>query len=481
MKNTTTILTELSQFMQHHGMNISRFSKVSGINPGILSSIVNGNKVLSVREVDRITAAMGHPEGFFYNEYIHECLAEITPNWRRIRPFLYRCMELDQVDYIQQVVQFLLEHLVYSPLLFDVAEDFYNQEKYTAAAVLYENVALSEKHQHSEKLALCQYRLFKIRLGQDQMQNLFVAIHFESYVERLDELDQLDAIKDLANIYRSLHEWNRVYQLAETLRHKAQILYRAKRTDTSTAKLSRPLFVYLAYSYLLQAVVYDECKDYQKALEYTHAYADLSWVKETDEETQRWLGIFQEWAQANLYANRLLNGEVEVLPDYVSYIASKKDELLFALLNILIAANRYNITVDDILVRFSIDIEELMQQKPVETYITQTISDHLVKFLHELATYYMRKSMYSEGFTYLLACLERAFLIRTKSGMLMCIGLFEQYRYHSSTDNQTAYHQLLSEVYDYEKANSSTISDMLFCLRVGCSHPGSIPSECSTR
>ncbi|MGY3386852.1 transcriptional regulator with XRE-family HTH domain [Paenibacillus polymyxa] len=460
MKNATTIRTELSQYMQDRDLSIARFGKMAGMNPGSLSSILNGKKVLSLYEIDRITKAMGFPEGFFYKEYMQECLADLTPNWRRSRPFLYRCAELNRLDYLQQVVPFLLDNLVYSASLFEVAEDLFNQGKTEAAAVLYENVALSEKHQHSERLAMCQYRLFKIRLGQDQVQNLFVAIHFESYVERLDEVQQLDAIKDLANTYRSLRKWDKVKQLAENMHHKAQIQYASKRSDASVSKLSRPLFVYLAYSNLLQAAVYDEWRDYSKALEYTYAYADLSWVKETDEDTQRWIGKFQEWAQANLYANRLLNGEIEVLPEYVSYIASKKDEILFALHNILITANRYNITVDDIIERFSFEIEELMQQKAGTTYIVQTVSDHLVKFLHELSVYYLRHAKYDKGFTYLLACLEIACSIRTKAGMLKCFGLFEKYRHLSSPDIQTAFHQLACEVYEIENENSSTIFDM---------------------
>ncbi|GJM78480.1 hypothetical protein HMSSN139_09760 [Paenibacillus sp. HMSSN-139] len=43
---------------------------------------------------------------------------------------------------------------------------------YGAAEILYENVAMSETRQYSERLAVCQYRLFKIRIGSDQAHNL---------------------------------------------------------------------------------------------------------------------------------------------------------------------------------------------------------------------------------------------------------------------------------------------------------------------
>ena len=52
-----------------------------------------------------------------------------------------------------------MENITYAPMLFEMAESFYN-EKYNATAALYECVAESEKFQHSERLALCHYRLF---------------------------------------------------------------------------------------------------------------------------------------------------------------------------------------------------------------------------------------------------------------------------------------------------------------------------------
>ncbi|WP_283657599.1 hypothetical protein [Paenibacillus sp. RC343] len=91
-----------------------------------------------------------------------------------------------------------------------MAEDFFKDGKHAAAAILYESVAISERKQYSERLALCQYRLFTINIGDDQNQNFEAACHFHPFVERLDEIDQLDALKGLANVYRSLRQWGKV-------------------------------------------------------------------------------------------------------------------------------------------------------------------------------------------------------------------------------------------------------------------------------
>ncbi|WP_193372626.1 DNA-binding protein [Paenibacillus terrae] len=186
--------------------------------------------------MDRITEAMGHPVGYFYERYIEEYLTDSTPNWRRMSPFLYNCAKLNKLDCIRQVVDMLLDKLGYSEPLFELAEELFNEGMNEAAAILYENVALTEKKQHSERLAICQYRLFKTRQGGDQQRNYEAAVQFESYVDRLDEIDQLDALKDLVNTYRSLHKWDKVNKFAEVLGNLAEIQYNLNRRQRQNGK-----------------------------------------------------------------------------------------------------------------------------------------------------------------------------------------------------------------------------------------------------
>jgi transcriptional regulator with XRE-family HTH domain len=213
LSDTTTILDQLDSFMKQRELSISRFGQISGLNPGTMSSVMSGNRVMALNQLDRITSVMELPEGYFYEQYIQEYLNEASPNWRRIRPFLYRCAELDKLDCLRQTVGLLLDNLVYAPILFETAEDFFHNNQDKAAAILYTCVAESETRQHSERLAMCHYRLFLLQTKtDDHTQNLRTATLFEPYVERLDEADQLDALKQLSNIYRSIGEWDRLEQ-----------------------------------------------------------------------------------------------------------------------------------------------------------------------------------------------------------------------------------------------------------------------------
>lgn len=449
---TTTILTEITKHMKDHDLILSDLAREAEMNPGTMSSIINGNRTLSVDQLDRITKAMGLPVGYYYERYVSEYLTEANPNWRRMSPFIHNCAKLNKLDCIQEVVNLLMDKLGYSESLFELAEELFREGLYEAATILYENVALSEKKQYSERLAMCQYRLFHTRQGDNQEKNYEAAVQFEIYVDRLDEIEQLDALKDLANTYRSLRKWDKVELFAKALGDKAKIQYNMEQQRhpskrENVKKPSFPLFAYWAFSHLLRAQAYDERKDYEMGLHHIKKYADLSWVLDTDEETLKWKNKYEDWAVVNTYVNKLLSGEESVLPEYVAYISSRKDEVLPALDNIIEAANRYQFDVDDILEQFKEDISSYLEQQKIEGFYTQRfITERFIHFSKELSVYFLTKGRFSDGFKFLLNCLEKSTLINNKSYIIKCMRLFESYQEHSSFETKTAYRNLINEV-----------------------------------
>ncbi|MGG1618029.1 helix-turn-helix domain-containing protein, partial [Paenibacillus sp. NRS-1781] len=353
MKHTPTVLAELEDYLKQNNLTLAEFAEYSGVYQRTLSNWITQHRPVSLQQLDRITLAMGLPEGYFYELYIENYIIDLPPNWRRIEPLLYRCGELDKLNAIRRIVGHIMDNPLYSPRLYDIAEALFVQGRHAAALLLYENVAEVEKYQHSERLAICQYRIFTIQVGDDQNRNLKAATIFEAFVERLDEIDQLDALKDLANVYRSLRQWDKLDEIARKMKVKAEIQYSMKHQQKkrdhkeSEKKLSRPMFVYITYADLLCASVCEAQGEYQQALQYTYAYANLDWVMETDEDALRWIGLFQHWAEGNTYVNKLLSGDISVLPDYVEYIATSTNkadkEMVTKLLNVMFSANRYQL------------------------------------------------------------------------------------------------------------------------------------------
>lgn len=445
MEPTTTIRDHLESYLKREQMSISHFSETSGINSGTLSNILNKNRPIAMQQLDRITSAMRLEEGYFYELYIDECFVHATPDWRRLGPFLHRCAELDKLDCIEEVIRLMMDNLSYIPLLFDVAEEFYQAGKFKPAILLYENIAESEKMQHSERLALCQYRLFRLGLTNDQQRNLIIAARFEYYVDRLDERYQLDALNELINAFGALHRWNKVQELSEKLKVKATIHYemngRRKQEETK-----RPIVFYILYSYLAAGSACYHLKDYTGALKYVSLYSDNRWVREPDQDEMVVMNQFQEWAEANRYIYHLMGGQFEVLPDYLAYISTKENEIFPALCDIVTAANRYDKDIDHVLKQYESYFTYQEQSNQIGKVSRQVTDDRYLRLLADLGAYYLKKDEYSVGLRYILDSLNFAIEISSGRGMLRGVGLFEQYREFASETAKQQYKMIISEV-----------------------------------
>ncbi|AUO05503.1 transcriptional regulator [Paenibacillus sp. lzh-N1] len=450
MEITPTIQAEVQTYLKRKGLTMTEFGHKIDLNVGTVSGIVTGNRSMSVHQLDSITVGMNLPPDHFYERYILEYIEECPLNWKKISPFLYRCIELGRLDCLQRVVILLLDNPNYLPSLFEVAENVYKDGYNEAAAYLYKKVAESEKQQHSERLAICQYRLFQIKVGQDRAVNLQAAIEFAPFVDRLDEIEQLDALKDLANVYRSLSMWDKVYEFAHRMGQLGQLQYHlvhnSKRKGTEPRKkLSRPLFVYIVYAELLCANACDAKGDHAQALAHIRGYADLSWVKEKDPESLYWKKQYQQWAKINTYVNRLMSGDISVLPDYVEHIAAEK-EILAELLNVLEVANRYNVDVDHILRRFESQIEAYQEPAFSDMYTQQVLPEEYVRFWYKMAKYSLNKGRYPYGFKCLLNAWDKAEILN--KGLLMhnCAMLFERFRAYAVPETEDKLQSLWEKV-----------------------------------
>ncbi|WP_342428506.1 helix-turn-helix transcriptional regulator [Paenibacillus sp. FSL L8-0158] len=456
MEITPTIRAEVQTYLIRKSLTMTEFGHIIDLNVGTVSGIVTGNRSISVHQLDRITMGMNLPPDYFYERYIDECIEEEPLNWRRISPFLYRCVELGRLDCLRRVVGMLLDNPVYLPSLFEVAEDSFKKGYTEAAAFLYENVAEGERYQYSERLAVCQYRLFTIRIGDDQEKNYDAAIQFEPYVERLDEIDQLEALKDLANTYRSLRKWDKVELFAKALEIKAEIQYKLDQAhDVKKENLKKPVsppFAYWAFSHLLRDEVCEAHKDYEKALQHTYKYADLSWVKETDEISLEWKKRYEEWSEANAYVNKLHAGEIGVLDDYVASFSSRSEEILPGLENIIEAANRFRLDIDHILKQFEKEIFTLLDKPEcMGVYNQQFTTERVTHFLRELAIYLLRKGRFSEGFTFLFSCLEKSAEANNRIQAIRCMRLFTHFKEHASAHTRAVYGDLIKAVNEEEE------------------------------
>ncbi|MEK3838083.1 MULTISPECIES: helix-turn-helix domain-containing protein [unclassified Paenibacillus] len=424
MQATTTVLSELEEYLRRTGLTITQFAKRSQLHSGTLSNILRGHRPIAMQQLDRITQAMGREEGYFYDLYINDYIFGGSSDWRRIGPLLLRCAELNMLESIERMARHIMDNLMYAPLLFDSAEELFMAGKRDAAAAIYEIVAESERYQHSERLALCQFRLFTIALSDDQNRNLWAANRFEPFVERLDEVDQLDALKELANTYRSLQRWDKVEEYAAKMGHKARIQYDLKVRDEHRASEpvmlpGRPLFFYIAYSNLLRGNVCDELGDYEGALGFIRSYADLSWVREQGDEVERWKSLFMEWSKDNILLTKLVSGDSTVIEQYSAYLNAHQEERITGLLYMLKAANKYNFNINAILQQFKQDLEKSVIDLVQVRYSRKLVLDRQANLLLELAKYLLDRGEYHSGLEFLTKSVQQYQLINDEKHKIL--------------------------------------------------------------
>ncbi|WP_157284177.1 helix-turn-helix domain-containing protein [Paenibacillus pabuli] len=432
--STKTIRSELYNYIKDNQIIISHFAERAGINPGTLSKIINGVIQVPVRTLDRITEAMNLEPGALYEIYIYECFNESSADWRRCKPLINRCAELNKLDCLDQLVGIVMDNLNYSPMLFDVAEILNNKNYHEAALIIYKKVAESERFQHAERLATCQYRIFKNSLTDNQEINLECAALFEPFIKRLGEAEQLDALKDLINLLMSLHRWDKAKSLAEEMGRIANNLYEQKykknHKNQKSTKPAKPLFGYILYSNLILGTISEEKNDFENALKYVSQYEVHDWIVETDDFAEATKKQFAEWAKANRYMYRLMSGEVSVLDEYVKYISSNENEILRALFKIVKAAEMYKINIDSILQRFEHVISnQIVENSHVGTYTTEIIADGLANFLADVGAYYTRKDEYSIGINYVLESLAISAKINNTACIVRCTCMVEKFRH----------------------------------------------------
>lgn len=429
MKVNTTIRDYFEDYLKSKHMTLHQFSQLSGINSGTLSSTLSGQRPIGVQQLDRLTEGMGLNEGHFYDLYIVESFANANPDWRRLGPFLYRCAELNKVENIKETLSLVMDNLSYAPHLFDLAEQLFSEGKLEAARPLYHSVAESEKLQHSERLALSQYRLFTIGLSNNQQNNQSLANQFELFVDRLDEPYQLDGLNDLINVFGSLRRWDKVEILAEQLRIKATIQYEFKKISRATeTRTKKQVIFYVLYAYLVLGEVCFNNKEYEKGLEYILLYKDHGWVNNPSDEEIRVIRQFEEWAEGNYYLYQLMSGKTDVLPSYLNYISERENEVFPALCAIVSAANQFKINIHSILEQYDSYFAYREQVSHIGKINEQYTSDQYGSLLAGLGTYYLTNRNYDKGMEYLQRGLEFAMNNGNKDAMLDCLGLFGELR-----------------------------------------------------
>ncbi|MEV2969005.1 DNA-binding protein [Paenibacillus larvae] len=451
MDNRIALRVELEKAIAETGCTLSSVAEVGGLSIGNLSASLQKEKLrpITMKQLDTLTEALGLPEGHYYEYYLSECFYNNRVSVPRMKSFLIRCAELGKTDLIMNAIHVLVEHPKYTELFFSVAEELYLNGLVEESLLFYEEVIEEEKYNHSDRLAISHYRIFRSTIGANAEENYKAVIRFEGFRKRLPEDFRSDALLHLANICVLLQKWSLAEQFADelriltTIRYQEELLIKKNNSVSEPLKTERPLVVYYGQSYLIKSVSLYKQGDYKKAEQYIEGYEDLSWFEILDEQGKKEIDKFRLWAKANKYSVELLLGNVSVLDEYTNYLTEYPNEIPAGLLLITKAANAYGFSIDHIL--------ERSPEPSMENEVNAVRIEHHIEFHYQKAIYEFNQRRFVEGLESILYCFSLAISTKRYSMAMLCVAQFDQYLNHASDFQKGKFTNLFREVLEVEK------------------------------
>ncbi|ARF69036.1 hypothetical protein B7C51_16315 [Paenibacillus larvae subsp. pulvifaciens] len=172
--NRIALRVELEKAIAETGCTLSSLAEYGGLSIGNLSaSLQHKGKLrpITMKQLDTLTEALGLPEGHYYEYYLAEVSHNNKVSIPRMKSSLIRCADLGKTDLIMNAIHILVEHPKYTELLFSVVEELYLNGLVEESLLFYEEIIQEEKYNHSDRLTISHYRIFRASIGSDAEEN----------------------------------------------------------------------------------------------------------------------------------------------------------------------------------------------------------------------------------------------------------------------------------------------------------------------
>lgn len=370
---------------------------------------------------------MGLPEGHYYPLYIEESFQE-GGHWRRIKMLLIRCAEIGRLDDIRLILEHAADDLKQIPLIFETAEELYQNEQKEAAALLYGYVVESERSNQSERLAISYYRLFQMH-SSNPRKNVEAAMQFIPHRHKLPDHILLDGLLHLYHFFRARNDMDTTFKYMNELLDLTHRVYEEKAWLQEDFITDRHFVYYYGQAYLLKSCYYEVKEEWDLFRLYIQKYLDLSWFPKLDENGKREVDILSFYAKANLLALEILLDHREFIPDYINLLKNHENEILSGLVNLVMASNKNDYYIDDIVKDFRDYLEsDSISIYKMENYKIEFVLLKYYDLNREYALYCFRKKDYKKGLDRLMQCFKSAVQLDNKEAIQESMKLLEQYR-----------------------------------------------------
>ncbi|MNN02617.1 hypothetical protein D3C81_1152830 [compost metagenome] len=267
----------------------------------------------------------------------------------------------------------------------------------------------------------------------------------------------------LAEVHAVRFSWTEVENYADEMSELAEALYKRQIWKSYEFNPDRPLVYYYGKSYLFKAASYEYRGMFAEAKNWISKYADLSWFEGLDQQGLDEVNNLKLFAEANYINLEIKTGNRDRITEYVRFLEEHPNEIVEGLITLLESANRYHFFIDEILLKFSYEIEQYRNvgtdhwfpQRVVVSSYSKEPSYNLrcSVFFQNFAVYHFRKGLHREGLKNLLYSMALSVTLNSKDHIVNSMAMFELYRQFASEQQCQTYNKLCRKVWDHEKEN----------------------------
>ncbi|PPA81172.1 DNA-binding protein [Brevibacillus laterosporus] len=454
---------EINHQLNLYNYTLAKLSELTKIRRTYLTGFMRGQAcwVLRVDQLNAIGQAFEKPVGWLYELYADEYFRGERISKKQLKAYLIKCAEIDRQDCIQMVIPRLLKNLQFIDVFFTIAEELFYRGRQKESIFFYQLVIDNELFKHKERFSMSHYRLFQMSETTNIELIWKAVILFEPYRKGLSEHRQLDALLRLGKYYRTLHSWEEVGKYAEELIQLAELVYKGelfmkKRGKNVDAGFSdSQLIAYYGQGSLLKAISLEKQGLYEQAKKFLADCTNLKRFELLDESGKLEADKFGKLILSNICRLDILMGNTNILSDYVEFLEDNSTEILPGFITIVESANKYGLSIDTILDKFSREIHFF------DNYRDSVNVDRHQQFRYQLAIYHLKNKRPNDGLKEILKCMTLSTILNSRKELIRCIRLFEEYRYLVSFQQEREYKRILEEVMTDEslKGRSHPLSE----------------------
>ena len=261
----------------------------------------------------------------------------------------------------------------------------------------------------------------------------------------LESVSDINLLTDILKEEFSNENWesmvhiaDKLYMSIRTLYEEDQLRQAKEQPRVDIGRLKRSVAFYFGFSMVMKGIALQKMGDYEGTRDCIEKYSELGWIYGLGEEGQADVAHFKMLARANTYVLDLLEGKMDVLPEYVQFIHNAEEvELLPGIITILESAIKNNHNVDWALEEFEIQLNALDGEYEEEANIRYYI-DHL----YLMALYNFKNGRYFNALNIALNGLRMSDKLKDDTGYKKINALFVTFSTHATKEQLNEYNAL---------------------------------------